>query len=250
MAVLDASVPVRWERRRLDAAGHRVVPSVSLVVPARNEAANLPFTLRFLPPFVREVVLVDGHSTDATVDVAHIVVPEVRVVEQAGRGKGDALRLGFATSSGDAIVAIDADGSMATSELRRFLESLEEGAEFVHGSRFMDGGGSTDLTVLRRLGNRALLGLFNALYGTHFTDLCYGYFAFWRRVLPELAFDADGFEVETVLNAHAVSSGLRVAEVPSFEHARLSGASNLHPTRDGIRVLHAILHEHHAGKAA
>src|SRR4029079_2630503 len=92
-------------------------------------------------------------------------------------------------------------------------------------------------------GNQALNALVNRLYRTSFTDLCYGYNAFWTRCLPYMHVDCDGFEVEPRVNIRVAKGGLTIHEVPSFEHDRLHGASNLHAVRDGSRVLRTILHE-------
>src|SRR5215467_15785594 len=87
------------------------VPTISVVIPALNEEKNLPIFLSRIPPWIREVVLVDGNSTDNTVTVACKLSDKVTVVHQIGRGKGDALRSGFEAATGDIIVTLDADGS-------------------------------------------------------------------------------------------------------------------------------------------
>jgi glycosyltransferase involved in cell wall biosynthesis len=216
---------------------------VSVVVAAMNEAENLPYVFDRLPEGLHEVILVDGHSVDETVAVARRLRPDVRIVAQTGRGKGNALADGFAMCTGDIIVALDADGSTDAAEIPRFVAALCNGADFVKGSRFAQGGASTDITPARSLGNRALNAFVNALYGTHYTDLCYGYNAFWARCLPYMRVDCDGFEVETLINVRIAKAGLVVHEVPSYEHARLHGSSNLHAVRDGSRVLRTILLE-------
>jgi len=231
------------ERRRLDDGGRRRPPTVSLVIPALNEERNLPNVLSQLPPDVHEVVLVDGRSTDRTLEVVREMVPDVVVVAQPGFGKGDALRAGFEAASGDAIVMLDADGSMNPREIPRFVDALQGGAEFVKGSRFLSGGGSADITWLRKAGNLGLRTIFNGLYGAEHTDLCYGFAAFWRRCLPELSFTNDGFEVETVLCIRSAQADLRVCEVPSFELRREHGQSNLRVIRDGWRIVNVLLRE-------
>ena len=218
-------------------------PRVSAVIPTMNEAANLPEVLSRLPECVDEVIVVDGHSTDDTIAVARAVRPDVRVVVQTSRGKGNALACGFAMCSGEIIVMLDADGSTDPLEIPLFVSRLLHGADFVKGSRYMPRGGSEDLTSTRRWGNRILTGTVNALFGVDYTDLCYGYMAFWRRCLPELAVDCTGFEVETLLTLRAVRANLDVVEVPSVEHDRLHGESHLRAGRDGIRVLHTIIRE-------
>ena len=216
---------------------------VSVVIAAMNEAENLPHVLARLPEGLHEVILVDGHSVDDTVAVARRLRPDMRILTQTGRGKGNALGDGFAVCSGDIIVALDADGSTDAAEIPRFVAALCNGADFVKGSRFAQGGSSTDITRTRSLGNYFLNTFVNLLYGTHYTDLCYGYNAFWARCLPYMRVDCDGFEVETLINVRIAKAGLVIHEVPSAEHARLYGSSNLHAVRDGTRVLRTIVRE-------
>ena len=229
-------------RNRIVAAGRDDV-RVSVVVPTMNEAANLPHVFARLPSGLHEVILVDGHSTDDTIAVARMLRPDIRVVLQSGKGKGDALACGFAAARGDIIVMLDADGSTDPAEMPRFVEALLDGADFAKGSRFMSGAGSADITPLRRLGNRVLNGTVNVLFGTRYTDLCYGYNAFWARCLPHMNVTCSGFEVETLINVRIAKAGLRVTEVPSFEAERLHGESKLHVVRDGRRVLTTIIRE-------
>jgi glycosyltransferase involved in cell wall biosynthesis len=213
------------------------------VIPARNEARNLPYVLVRLPGDLFEVILVDGRSNDGTVAVARRYRPDIRVVRQGGHGKGNALACGFAAARGDVIVMLDADGSTKPEEIPRFIDALCSGADFAKGSRFAPGGGSADITALRKGGNMALVRLVNTLFRTNYTDLCYGFNAFWTRCLPSLDVDCDGFEVETLINIRAARSGLKVAEVPSFERGRLHGLSNLNASSDGLRVLRTVLSE-------
>jgi glycosyltransferase involved in cell wall biosynthesis len=229
-------------------------PRVSLVIPALNEARNLPHVFAQLPRDLYEVLLVDGNSRDDTVEVARSLWPGIRIVRQNRRGKGNALACGFAACRGDIIVMLDADGSTDPAEITSFVAALVAGADFAKGSRFVAGGGSNDLTSLRRTGNRLLGAVVNALYGTSYTDLCYGYNAFWTGCLPLLGLDpgqapaggeeprrwGDGFEVETLINIRIAKAGLRVTEVASFERSRLHGVSNLNAFSDGLRVLRTI----------
>lgn len=213
---------------------------VSVVIPTLNEEKNLPHVLSRLPHGLHQVIVVDGHSTDDTVAVARRLRPDVQVVMQPGRGKGNALAAGFAACTGDVVVSMDADGSTDPAEIPRFVSPLCHGADFVKGSRFAQGGASSDITLIRRLGNRALNALVNALYGTSYTDLCYGFNAFWARCLPYMRVDCDGFEVETLVNVRIAKAGLVVHEVPSHERDRMHGRSNLNAVRDGARVLRTI----------
>ncbi|MEG3629221.1 glycosyltransferase family 2 protein [Streptomyces poriticola] len=220
-----------------------IAPPVSVVIPAMNEAENLPYVFKTLPDWIHEVVLVDGNSTDDTVAVARELWPQVKVVEQRGKGKGDALITGFQACTGDIIVMVDADGSADGQEIVSYVSALVSGADFAKGSRFANGGGTDDMTFIRKLGNRALCAVVNRKFGARYTDLCYGYNAFWRHCLDQIDLDCTGFEVETLMNIRVVKAGLRVQEIPSHEYLRIHGTSNLRAVRDGLRVLRVILGE-------
>ncbi|MEV5439131.1 glycosyltransferase family 2 protein [Streptomyces sp. NPDC052682] len=220
-----------------------IAPPVSVVIPAMNEAENLPYVFKTLPDWIHEVVLVDGNSTDDTVEVARALWPGVKVVEQRGKGKGDALITGFQACTGDIIVMVDADGSADGGEIVSYVSALVSGADFAKGSRFANGGGTDDMTFIRKLGNRALCAVVNRKFGARYTDLCYGYNAFWRHCLDKIDLDCTGFEVETLMNIRVVKAGLKVQEIPSHEYLRIHGTSNLRAVRDGFRVLHVILKE-------
>jgi glycosyltransferase involved in cell wall biosynthesis len=218
-------------------------PSVSVVVPTLNEAANLPHVFGLIPVDVLEVLVVDGHSTDDTVKVAQMLRDDVRIVLQNAKGKGNALACGFAAARGDIIVMIDADGSTDPREIPAFVQALMDGADFAKGTRFAFGGESEDITWHRDAGNRMLNGIVNVLFGTRYTDLCYGYNAFWARCLPHMQIDCDGFEVETLMNVRIARAGMAIQEVGSHELERIHGESKLHPVRDGLRVLRTIVGE-------
>lgn len=231
-------------------------PTISIVVPARNEAKNLEVILPQLPE-VHEVILVDGNSVDGTVETAQRVLPGITIVHQTRKGKGNALACGFEAATGDIIVMFDADGSADPKEIPAFIETLVKGADVAKGSRFRKGGGSEDLTLFRSGGNLGLNLICNIILGTKYSDLCYGYNAFWRDVLPAIELlDSslpmpanggmlwgDGFEIETILTCRFAAAKLRVHEVPSFEKNRIHGESNLNAISDGIRVLKTIFDE-------
>jgi glycosyltransferase involved in cell wall biosynthesis len=237
-------------------------PKISIVIPARNEARNLEVILPGLPP-VHQVILVDGQSVDDTVATALRVMPGIHVVHQSRRGKGNALACGFAAVTGDIVVMFDADGSADADEIPAFVAALMAGADVAKGSRFCAGGGSEDITLLRRVGNYGLNALTNVLLGTRYTDLCYGYNAFWSHILPRLELPdvrlapladgrmhwGDGFEIETVLNCRIAAARMTVVEVPSVEKLRIYGESNLNAVSDGIRVLKTIFAEYSRGRS-
>lgn len=227
---------------------------VSVVIPARNEARNLPHVLSVLPKGLHEVILVDGNSDDETIEVAKALMPDIVVVQQTRKGKGNALACGFAAVTGDVIVMLDADGSADPGEIPRFLKALGQGADFAKGTRFAEGGDSDDITHFRRLGNGLLNSLVNVMFGTRYTDLCYGYNVFRTTLLPVLELPAihhqsdemtwgDGFEIETLINVRVALHGARICEVGSVEKPRIHGVSNLNAVSDGFRVLRTIFAE-------
>lgn len=230
-------------------------PRISVVIPAKNEARNLPWVLDNLPSGLHEVVLVDGNSSDDTVAVAQQHRPDVVVVKQTRRGKGNALACGFAAVTGEIIVMLDADGSAHPGEIPAFVQALTEGADFAKGTRYAPGGGSSDLTRFRNTGNAVLNLMANQLYRTKYTDLCYGYNAFWVHCVKTFELPpvegtepalGDGFEIETLITLRVAGARLKVTEVPSYEHDRIHGESNLNAVRDGWRVLRTIVRERRA----
>jgi glycosyltransferase involved in cell wall biosynthesis len=218
-------------------------PRISVVIPAMNEERNLPFVLPNIGSWVDEVILVDGGSTDGTRETAQSLLPDVRIVEQDGKGKGSAQLSGFEAATGDIIVSLDADGSMNPEELPAFVGALASGAEVAKGTRYIQGAGSDDLSHVRSVGNRCLTWTARRLYGGRLSDITYGYVAFWRNVLQELDLRAEGFELEVEITVQAMHRGMKVVEVPCFEARRVHGTSNLHAMPDGWRILKLMLRE-------
>ncbi len=217
--------------------------TISVVIPALNEAQNLQYVLPRIPPNVHEVILVDGASSDGTIDAARRVMPNIRIVAQVGRGKGAALRAGFAAATGDIIVHLDADGSTDPEEIPAFVGCLLAGADYAKGTRFMQGATTTDMTRLRRLGNWGFVRLTNFLFRTRFSDITYGYNAVWRDHRDKLASEIDGWAYEIVGNIRATRHGLRVVEVASRESPRLAGQAKLKTFSAGWAILLAIIAE-------
>jgi glycosyltransferase involved in cell wall biosynthesis len=235
-------------------AGDVIQPRISVVVPTRNEARNLPTVLGGIPRGIHQVIIVDGNSVDDTIDVARRVRPDALIVRQTRRGKGNAMACGFSRVTGDIVVMLDADGSADPGEIDAFVEALVSGSDFAKGTRFAHGGGSDDITTVRRYGNSCLNFLVNILFGTHYTDLCYGFNAFWADLLPSLELPAvgvpseemvwgDGFEIETLINVRVAGLGAVITEVGSHEKVRIHGVSNLNAVADGLRVLRTIVRE-------
>ena len=219
---------------------------VTVVIPTLNEEENMAEVMRELDLMgYNKILVVDADSTDRTVEIAKeygaIVIP------QKGRGKGSALRQVFEHDGldSDAIITIDADGSMKPEEIPRFIEALDSGADLVKGSRFLPSAYSEDMNLIRKIGNRFFLWLVNLLWSANYTDLCYGFAAFRRDALKKLCPDlkSTNFEIETEILIKARKFGLKITEVPSIELRRRHGKSNLSILRDGFRILRTIIDE-------
>lgn len=242
--VKEPVIPILQFKSRIENTNFDVsFPRISVVIPTLNEAENLPHVLPRIPAWIHEVLLVDGHSVDNTVQVARELYPDIRILQQTKRGKGDALRCGFEAAIGDIVVMLDADGSTDPAEIPVFIEALLGGADFAKGSRFMQGGGTADMPFHRRLGNLAFVLLVRLFFGGRYSDLCYGYNAFWVHVLASINLDTDGFEIETKMNVQVLREGFQVVEVPSFEAPRVNGEGRLRTLPDGWRVLTTIFRE-------
>jgi hypothetical protein len=223
------------EQLIIDRLRHRGV-TVSLVVPALNEAEGLALILPQIPSLVDEVIVVDGGSVDETLQVIRSTYPSAIRVRQRGRGKGNALKAGLAEATGDIVVTMDADGSMSPADIVPAVGALLDGCDFVKGSRALDGAGSGDFSPLHRMGNWALTTLSNLVFDAGYTDITYGFNAYWRRVMLNAETLSDGFEFEIQAAIRAARSGLSTAEVPCYEAPRAGGASKLSPVRDGWAI--------------
>jgi len=208
-------------------------PRVTVLICTLNEEENLPHVLPRIPDWVDEVLLVDGHSTDRTVEVAKRLRPDIRVVYQPGRGKGDALRCGIQQATGDIVVTMDADGETDPAELHLFVEAIQQGYDFAKGSRLARNR-PRRMPRYRWFGNKVLAWTFNILYGTRFSDICSGYNAFRKGALLGLPLSYDNCEMEQQMLARAVKAGLRIVEVPHHSEGRIDGASKVSGIKQGF----------------
>lgn len=202
-------------------------PRITAIICTLNEEESLPYVLPRIPGWVDEILLVDGHSTDNTVEVAKKLRLEIKVLYQPGKGKGDAPRYGFQHASGDIIVTLDADGSTDPEEIPRFIEPLLNGYDFAKGSRFL--GQCPNMPGQRRFANRLFAWLSNILYGTKYTDLCAGFNGFWKKILQQIDPEGTSFLDEPTINIRLKKRGLKVIEVPP--------SSPLIPPRGGVTFM-------------
>ncbi len=217
--------------------------TVTALICTFNEEASLPHVLPRVPDWVDELLLVDGHSTDMTVDIAKKIRPDVRVLYQPGKGKGDALRFGIREAKGDIIVTLDADGQTDPADLPRFVEAVERGFDFAKGTRFKRPF-STSRPPHRIFGNWLITLAFNLLFFRSYTDICSGYNAFRRaRVVGLDLSHSDGLADEPLLHCRVRKGGLKVVEVPHADPPRLAGESKSPSWRQGFRAMKTIVRE-------
>ncbi len=220
-------------------------PYITMVIPTLNEERNIGKLLGSVKGELRkydyEIIVVDGGaggpSTDRTVDIAR--KDGARIIYD-DKGKGSALIRGFAAARGDIIISMDADLSNRPNELRLLIAGIEAGYDICVGSRFLTGGGSSDMPLLRVIGNKAFVMLVNLIYRAEYTDMCYGYRSFSRKAIRRIRLTERGFGIETEINIKAKKSGLRVLEVPSFEKKRAAGEAKLRTLSDGWQILKTI----------
>ena len=225
-------------------AGERInrpenYPTVTVLICTFNEEKNLPRVLPKIPRWVDEILLIDGHSVDNTIEVAKEIRPEIKILNQPDTGKGNALRYGIQQASGEIIVTLDADGSTNPEDLPKFIEPLLSGYDFAKGSRFLEG--TPTQSRLRQFGNKLFVRMTNILYGTGYTDLCAGLNAFWARIFPQLDPDGTSALWEPTINIRLKKRGLKVIEVPQRDKGRIAGKREANPVRQGLRILKVII---------
>jgi glycosyltransferase involved in cell wall biosynthesis len=235
-------------------------PLVSVIVPTRNEAKNLEIVLPAIAavrPAVHEIIVVDGNSTDGSIDVARRVLPSVKRSPRPARARATRWRAGSPPPPGDVVVMFDADGSPTRPRSPRSWPRSSRAPTSPRAAASHPAAAATTSPCCAAAATRGLNGVANTLFGTAYSDLCYGYNAFWADLLPLLDLPpieapataagmlwGDGFEIETVLNCRVAAAGLRITEVPSVERQRMFGETNLRTFADGARVLRTLIAEH------
>ncbi len=214
--------------------------TISLIIPTKNEEGNLQKVLDTIPKFIDEILIVDGYSEDKTVEIAK--QNNCKVYFDKG-AKGSAVRLGVKKAKGDYMIMMDADCSMRPIEFGLMLEALDAGYDFCLGSRFLQGGGTDDMTWYRKLGNKLFVFIVNKLWKMNYSDLCYGYRSFRREAFAKLDLKSNDFSIETEMSIKIAKKRLKAVEVPSFEKSRFSGKGNLRTIRDGWRISKRIIYE-------
>ncbi len=220
--------------------------SITALICTLNEEENLPHVLPKLPKWVDEVLIVDGHSTDGTVEAIRRLRADAKVISQPGRGKGDALKYGIEHASGDIIVTLDADGTTDPEDMPRFVQPLLTGYDFVKGSRFALSR-PVGKPRHRIFGNWVIVTTHNILYRTDYTDLCAGYNAFWKRAIARVDLSGWTDQEEPLLNARVRKAGLKVIEVGHHDRGRTGGETKQPSWRQGSGAVRTVIRERFRG---
>jgi glycosyltransferase involved in cell wall biosynthesis len=218
---------------------------ISIIIPTLNERDNLPLVIPRIPQAkkIKEIMIVDGHSKDDTVNVARKLNPLIRVIYQTGNGKGDAILCGVKNISCDYFLILDADGSQLSDDIPVFIEKAKQGFDLVKGSRYIDSGKTDDATTLHNLIVRTANTVANVLWRTKFTDICYGMFLMNKYSYLSLNIVSNSFDIEWELMIKAKRRKLKIAEVPVHEHKRVHGKSHITYIRDGWIIGKRVLME-------
>lgn len=203
-------------------------PTVTVVVPARNEAVNILPVLARARPYADELLVVDGHSTDGTRDIA--VACGARVILDNGHGKGAAIRQAIEEASGDILVFIDADGSHDPEDIPALVQPIIDGvADHVSGSRMLGGSDELHATIqqfVRLFGSQIITLSVNYTLNVRLTDCQNGFRAIRRDVAAALGLQENITTIEQEMIIKSVRRGYRMAEVATHEYVRANGESN------------------------
>jgi len=216
------------------------IKDVCVLVPTLNEEDAIAEVIgEFRAMGFENILVIDGHSSDRTVELAKEA--GARVVVQSGKGKGQALKEAFDLIESEYIVMIDGDGTYLPSEVHLLLDPVLAGrADHAMGNRF----GNLQKGALTRLnsaGNRLINFFFRLIYGVPLNDILTGYRAFTRDGVGRLDLTMTGFEIETEMTVDSVKKGLAIAEVPITYRARSRGTqTKLNPIMDGARIIATI----------
>jgi len=212
---------------------------VTILIPTKNEEDGIGWVIdEFKKLGYNNILVIDGHSTDRTREIAE--AKGAKVVLQSGRGKGQAVAEAFKMIDTPVVVIIDGDGTYDPKDVEKMLQPIERGmADHVIGNRLINFEKGA-FTRLNLIGNKIFNWFFRFIYGVEVHDLLTGYRALTRELYKSVELEKHGFEIETELTVETIAKGFRLAEVP-INYYRRKGKANLHPIKDGWRIGKTII---------
>ena len=211
---------------------------VCIFIPTLNEAPTIAELIgEFKERGFRHILVMDGHSTDGTPDIARAAGAVVRT--QTGRGKGNAIIEAVAIIDKPYVLMLDGDGTYAPDDVERMLDPLGLGFDHVIGDRLAGPEGEA-FTRLNLLGNQILNLMFKLAHGRDLHDILSGYRAFTLPSIRQMTLKESGFEIETEMAVEAVRHGQRITVVPVRYLARPGTATKLNPLQDGAKIFSTI----------
>lgn len=217
--------------------------TVSIIIPTLNEAGNLERVINDVKPFADELIVIDGHSTDNTAEIAK--KHGVLFYLDERKGKGAALRLAAQKATKDILLFIDADWSHNPADIPRLLQPIKDGnADHVSGSRML--GGSDELfssirEVIRLLGSEIITLTINNRFGVRLTDSQNGFRSIRREVFLNLDLTEDITTIEQEMVIKTLRNGYRLVEVPTHEYRRNYGDSKINVLKVGPRYVYCLV---------
>lgn len=221
----------------------------SLIIFTRNEVEGLAAVFPKIPfDVVDEVVAIDGHSTDGSVE--YLQRNGIKVVSQEKLGRGNAMIEGVRHSSGDVVVFLSSDGNEDPADIPKLIEKLKD-HDVAVASRFIEGGHSDDSDdplLIRKLGNKLFTFLVNIIWAAHITDSTNGLRAIWRCAWNKLAIDSPYHEAEFQMTIRAAKLGMKIGEIPTVEGSRIGGRRYASTTKMAWTFTKFLLREVWIGK--
>ena len=216
---------------------------VEIIIPTLNEEGTIREILQSIRaqtlPVEVSVLVIDGGSTDHTVDICK--KENVKVIRQKSKGKGRAMKEAAEYSNAHVLVFIDGDGTYSISDLRSLLEPiLSDEADMVVGSRMMGEREEGSMSLFNTLGNKLFNGAINFALHSKVTDSLTGYRAIRKSMFDDLVLFSDNFEIEVEITVDSLAKGYRIYEVPIKYGKRKGSPTKLHPLNDGMKIARTL----------
>lgn len=214
---------------------------VSIVAVCLNEAKSI---LRILDniqkDLVDEILVIDGHSTDGTLEL--VKNAGYNIILQEGKGRGNAFKTGFKNVSGDLVVMLSTDGNERPGDIKKLIDKANKGYDMVIATRF-GLGKSEDVTIIRNMGNYFFTKLCNIVSGLNVTDSMNGFRILTKEAIEKMNLQSNKFDIEAEITVKAGKLKLKVTEIPTIEDERYHSDSRLHTFKDGGIILKRIIKE-------